>query len=168
MVLVGTGYTLRRYRVNSAGAWVSPADGSDFVAAFGGMRGGCEVEFARKPLAVTLRGAARRALRTRVATRFTDEQVAFLTQCFTSAIRVRDKEAWRRMREDVRFKNRLHPTTGRSLVLTQAQIAGWFSRKCGEEKKAARANALAAATALALEAEDDDDDDDDTPEDGDD
>ena len=50
----------------------------------------------------------------------------------------------------------------------RVQIAGWFSRKCGEEKKAARANALAAATALALEAEDDDDDDDDTPEDGDD
>ena len=74
---------------------------------------------------------------------------------------MRDKEAWRRMREDGRFKNQLHPTTGRSLVLTHAQIAAWFSRKCGAEKKKARANALAAAAALALEATDDDDEDDD-------
>ena len=119
MTRVGVGFRLRRFRLAAASAWMTPADGSEFLTAFAQMRGGCEIEFTRKPAPVTLRGAARRALRTRISTRFTAEQVAFLTQCFTSAIRVRDKEAWRQMRDHVNFKNKLHPTTGRSLVRRQ-------------------------------------------------
>ena len=165
---VGEGFTLRRLRPSGAAetSWIPVDDSAAFARAFAGIRGGCEIEFARKAKPVTLRGAARRALRTRTATRFTEEQLTFLMECFNSATRVRDKEAWRRMQADVRFKNQLNEN-GRSLVLTQAQIAGFFSRKCGEQKKAARANALAAAAALALEAADDADDEDGDP-DGDD
>ena len=85
-----------------------------------------EVEFARPCPPRLFQGAARHGIRRRVVTRFTEDQVAFLTNCFESARRVRDKEAWRLMRADPRFKG--VDDDNRPLSLSQAQIASWFSR----------------------------------------
>ena len=72
--------------------------------------------------------------------KFTDEQRAFLDDAFFKGggrgERMRPKKVVRLMKADCRF--RVVGAGGRSLVLSQAQVASYFSRKAAAIKKGAR------------------------------
>ena len=83
--------------------------------------------------------------------RFTPEQIDFLESNFmqsaTGGERMRDKKVRRLMQEDSRFKMKFDPATGQLLVLSQPQIASYFSRRASQVKQAAIKAAIAAAAA---------------------
>ena len=78
--------------------------------------------------------------------RFTEDQKAFLNECFGSSLRggerIRDKKALQMMKVDSRFNGKVDPRSGRSLVLKQSQIRASFSRQAATLKRAAIDNAL--------------------------
>ena len=160
---VGDGFVVRQLRIDG-GEWQSPCDarvtdGESFDEFCGGTMAAFEVQFEREPPPKLFQGAARHGLKRRTVQKFTDDQVEFLKECFNLTRRMRDKEAWLKMKELDRFKG-VDAETGRPLILTQAQIAAWFSRAAAALKKAGRAAIAEDDDAEIAEIDDDDHNDD--------
>ena len=106
-----------------------------------GAGGVFSVVFHRPPPPMPVQGWARRALMKQAQVRFTPEQIDFLESNFmqsaTGGERMRDKKVRRLMQEDPRFKMKFDPATGQLLVLSQPQIAPYFSRRASQAKQAA-------------------------------
>jgi hypothetical protein len=103
-------------------------------------------------------GWARKALRREPKSRFTEEQKGFLDKHFASSLkggeRMRDKKVYKLMKEE--FGRRLGKDE-HSLVLSQAQIRGYFSRRAASLKRAAVDASLRGDDAAADAAADADD-----------
>ena len=126
-------------------------------AAAHGAGGVFAVVFHRPPPPMPVQGWARRALMKQAQVRFTPEQIDFLESNFmqsaTGGERMRDKKVRRLMQEDPRFKMKFDPATGQLLVLSQPQIASYFSRRASQVKQAAIKAAIAAAAATEAKPE---------------
>ena len=94
--------------------------------------------FERPCPALPVHGWARKALRRMKQFRFTEDQKAFLNECFGSSLRggerIRDKKALQMMKADSRFNGKVDPRSGRSLVLKQSQIRASPSAAGGDSQ----------------------------------
>ena len=94
--------------------------------------------FERPPPPIPPHGWARKSLRREPNTAFTKEQKAFLDKHFESSLtggeRMRDKKVLLIMQNEF---GRRHGENGRSLVLKQSQIRGYFSRRAASMKRGA-------------------------------
>jgi hypothetical protein len=122
--------------ISTAADWHAAVDA---VFASKGAAVDFAVTFQRSSPPMLMPGWARKALRKKQNTRFTSEQRDFLNLMFSQGggkgERMRPKKVVRLMREKIIFHSQVHPVTGKSLVLSQTQVASYFSRQASKLKK---------------------------------
>jgi hypothetical protein len=138
-LVVAEGYALLTIDGNDVADGPSSSINAAVEAALGAADGEMATfVFERPSPPLPPHGWARKAMRRQANARFTTQQKAFLDRHFESSLkggeRMREKKVYKLMKTEL---GRKLGADGRSLVLTQAQIRGYFSRRAASMKRSA-------------------------------